>query len=302
MRVKRCEVCHKSVSQNETIIVDDIVYCNECFKKTFEDKEQLNNKKVVQDPDPTVCFNCNFDNGKEDLKKLSVYPICPECEKAINSRVFPIWVKAFLAGLVVVIAIGFAWNLRYYNAYNHIRKANIEYSNGNYGNASNLMSMAVTEIPELDDIKVMHSYFRAMDLLAKDSCKEALSIFTECKQKVPTNLNIEQMIVQARIGSCYNEKNYKGFLDASIENLAMDSTQAFSWAGVASAYSCLYADTKNETFRNKTENCLLKAKMLDSTSVDLKDYINMIEYRVFSKRIISREEFKKQFPNGWVKI
>ncbi|MHB9142473.1 MAG: hypothetical protein ACYC25_11410 [Paludibacter sp.] len=302
MRYKKCEICGKKSEQNDTVIVEDTLYCNGCFENVFEEKELLNDKKVIREIDPTVCYNCKNDNGSEELSKLSVYPICPECKKAIDKRVLPDWVKLFIAGTVAVIIFGFLWNLRFFKAYEHIHAANTNYVIGNYENASRFMSLAVDEVPEVDDIKVMAGFFKGIDLLAKDSCTEALLLFEKYKQAIPTKVNLNWFIIQARAGSCFNNKDYKGFLYACNEYLAIDSTQAQSWAGVASAYSCLYVDTKNEDYKIQTIAFLTKAKSLDSISTVMKEYLNLIEYRIYSKQIITREEFKKQFPTGWSKI
>jgi len=302
MRYKKCEICGKRSPQNETVSVDDVLHCNDCFEHVYEEKELLNDKKVIRDQDPTVCSNCNHDYGSEELSKLSVYPVCPVCKKAIDQRVFPNWVKAFIAGTVLVIAIGFVWNLRFFRAYSDIREANANYAIADYTNAHKMMFRAVNEVPELEDIKVMAFYFRGLDLLVKDSCTAALSIFEKYQHQIPADVNMKSLIVQARIGSCYEKKDYQGFLNASLENLAQDSTLAMSWAGVASAYSCLYVNTNNEDYKTKTNSYLHKAQSLDTANVALKDYVNMIEYRIYSKRVVSREEFQKQFPKGWSKI
>ncbi|MDD4993711.1 MAG: hypothetical protein PHR83_15925 [Paludibacter sp.] len=302
MRYKKCEICGKRAEQNKMVIVENTLYCIECFEKEFEEKELLNGKKVIRELDPTVCSNCNHDNGGEELPKLSIYPICLECKKVIDKQVFPDWVKAFIAGTIAIIIIGFIWNLRFFKAYEHIHTANTNYVNGNYENASRLMSLAVIEVPEVEDIKAMAGFFKGIDLLVKDSCTEALFLFEKYKQAIPADVNLKSFIIQARAGSFFDKKNYKGFLDASNQYLALDSTQAQSWAGVASAYSCLYAETKNEEYKTQTYTCLAKAMSLDSTSKQMKEYMNLIEYRIYSKQIIRREQFKKQFPTGWSKI
>ena len=53
--------------------------------------------------------------------------------------------------------------------------------------------------------------------------------------------------------------------------MAIDTTQALSWAGVASAYACLYSQTGNEIFKFNATKYLEKATTIDSLSKELKD-------------------------------
>jgi hypothetical protein len=213
----------------------------------------------------------------------------------------PNWVKAFFVGILVIVVGSIIWNWNYYAAYMNIKKSNEYFKNGDYFNAALVMKSASEKVPEVEDIKTISIYFNGINLLAKDKCSEALSEFEKCKDKIPQDYNINTLIIQARIGSAFDKKDYNGFLEASKDNLALDSTSAISFASVASAYACLYADKGNGDYKQNSIDYLYKAKQIDSTSKEMKDYYNMVDYRIDSRKIIKREEFIKQFPNGWIK-
>jgi len=302
MKHIKCDHCkNDALPMNDSIQIDGYVYCNDCFEILFKDKDSLKDKKIIKELDPTICSNCNLDFNDETLNKISRYPVCKECETKIKNRAFPFWVKAFMSGLMVVVILGFIWNWKYYQAFNNIKKANEYFQRADYSNAYKYMNSASEEVVEVDYIRTMASYFKGIDLLRNDKSGEALVELEKCKGKVESDFNLKSLIIQAQIGICFDKKDYTGFLKSSNENLALDTTQAMSWAGVASAYACLYSQSGNKNLMFQATKYLDKAESIDSTRKELKDYYNMIEYRIYSKQILRREDFTKQFPTGWTK-
>ncbi|TDO78046.1 hypothetical protein EV143_103290 [Flavobacterium chryseum] len=163
------------------------------------------------------------------------------------------------------------------------------------------MKKASKEVPEVEDLKILTAYYNGFESLAKDDSEKALSQFTSCLGKVPPEYNINFFINQAKIGVSFDKKDYDGFLSASKEILKIDSTSADSYASVASAYACIYATKNDESAKIKSYQYLEKAHAIDSTSAEAKFYYNFLEYRMYAHKVIKREEFIKQFPNGWTK-
>jgi len=302
MKHTKCDHCKKdALPMNDSIQIDGSVYCNDCFELLFSKKDSLKGKKVVTVLDPTVCSNCNLDFNDVELNKITRYPVCKDCETKIKNRTFPFWVKAFMSGLMVVVILGFMWNWKYYHAYKNIKMANEYFQRADYSNAYKFMNSASEEVVEVDYLRTMTSFFKGIDLLRNDKSAEALVEFDKCKGKVESDYPLKSLIIQAQVGICFDKHDYTGFLKASNENLALDTTQAMSWSGVASAYACLYSQTGNETLKQQANKYLDRAKSIDGTSKELKDYNNMIEYRIYSKQILRRDDFIKQFPSGWTK-
>lgn len=302
MRTADCSTCEKrAIPLNDTIKVDNQVYCESCFEKNFAHESRLKDKKIEREIDPTVCSSCSKDFGERELNKISAYPICPDCEISIKNKTFPVWVKGFFVAIIVIVVVSFAWNWKFYRAYNEIKESGVYFANGDYSNAASLMQSASEKVPEVEDLTTLASYYRGIDLLTKDKSAEALAEFERCKDKVPDDYNIENLIIQAKIGATFDSKDYDGFLAASLENLALDTTQALSLTAVASAYACLYADRGEEQDKQFSLSYLKKAKEIDSLSEEMKGYYNRIDHRLYSRTILTHEEFSKQFPNGWSK-
>jgi hypothetical protein len=297
---KECGVCNnKSVPQNESIKVDEIVYCGNCFAKSYPNKDTLRNKIVDKELDPTVCARCTTDFGKTELTKISRYPVCDGCNRIMSERTFPLWVKGFFGATVALVIFAFAWNWKFYQAYDAIKQANAAFTQSDYAKASQLMSFASEKVPSVDDVTILAKYFRGIYSLSQDDGAKALAEFVEIRDRVPKDYNVDRLILEAQISSSYNNKNYDGFLSAAKGLLAMDSTTAMTWTSVASAYACIYAEQGTEKARHQSLKHLAYAKVIDDSTKEMIQYYNMVEYRLFSRRIIKREEFLKEFPNGW---
>jgi hypothetical protein len=302
MKSLDCNICEtKNIPMNDTIKIDSKVHCGNCFETHFSDQKNLEGKLVEKETDPTVCSFCHTDFGNIELKKISAYPICDKCEVEIKNKTFPTWVKGFFVGILVIVLGSFFWNWKFYQAYNDVKQSNEFFQKQDYTNATLLMNDASNKVPEVEDLKTMSTYFHGIELLSKDKSAEALTEFNKCKDKVPADYNINTLIIQAKIGSTFDNKDYNGFLEASKQNLALDSTLAISLTSVASAYACIYADKGDDKAKQNAFAYLNKAKALDDTSKAMKEYYNMVEYRIETRKIIRREEFTKQFPKGWTK-
>ncbi len=302
MKIVACSHCDKkTVPLNDTIKISGKVYCNDCLQSEFPDEEALKGHIVEREFDPTVCASCSKDFDNIELKKVSSYPICNECEQDIKNKTFPMWVKAFFIGILVIVVSAFSWNWKYYQAYNNIKQSNEFAQKGDYAHAADLMGSASEKVPEVEDIRTMASYYKGIKLLSEDKSQEAMTEFNNCKDKLPPDFNVQSLIVQARIGIGFDNKDYEEFLAASKENLALDTTLAVSWTSVASAYACIYVDKGDNEAKKQAEIYLEKAKAIDSTSQAMKEYYNMVDFRIQTRQIIKREEFISKYPNGWTK-
>jgi hypothetical protein len=302
MKHTTCNTCNATtIPMSESIKIDGSVFCVNCYNAKFPYEHNLAGRKVEECFDSTVCAFCQKDNGTLDLPKKSKYPICDDCVKDINKRTFPNWVKAFFAGIIVIVVFSFAWNWKYYQAYNNIKLSNIAMAQNNFESAANLITAASEKVPEVADIKILESYYKGLDFMSKDKSTEALIEFNKCKNDLPEDYHMADLLLNARIGSCFDNKDYKGFLEASKENLARDTTVALSWACVGSAYACLYADKGQDSDKTLAINNLDKAKAKEKMNENIDNYYNMIEHRLYTRQIMTREVFNKQYPNGWTK-
>lgn len=266
MRNVTCDKCNAETAINESIKIDGKVFCKNCLETEFSDEQDLSKYSIENEMDPTVCSSCGKDFGESELKKISGYPLCDDCQEIIKNRTFPFWVKAFFISILIIVIFGFIWNWNYYRAFNDIQKSNEYFQNGNYEKAAFYMTNASEKVTEISEFKTYAQFFNGLNFLSKDKSSEALKLFYECKDKIPQDFNIQNLILQAEMGESFDKKDYDGFLGTAIQYLKIDSTIAVSNATVASAYSCVYAQNGDDEAKNKAYHYLNIAKSMDDTS------------------------------------
>lgn len=302
MNFTTCDQCQNTaVPLRESVIVDDKIYCSGCFSQEFADQAYLEGKNIARQTDPTVCVKCESDFGNEVLPTVAGHPMCADCTRQLNSRIFPLWVKLFLSGIAAIVVFSFFWNWNYYQAYRDLNASQAEMELGHVDKAARLMLAAKEEADEVEELKFMSAYFTGINLLQQDKSDSALAAFETCRYYPPMNYAENPFVIQARIGSSFDHKDYEEFLKASQAQLALDSTSALGYATVSSALACQFAVRGTDSLKAAAAEFLGKAKAIDDTSAEMKDYYNLIEYRLASRQIISREQFLQQFPNGWTK-
>lgn len=301
MKLTGCSDCKKVVPLNDTLIIDNVYYCFQCVESKYPNEGELFSHDVRKHYDDTVCNTCKNDFGDEVLKMNSHYPICDSCIVLLREKIFPKWVKAFFAVLVLIILFSFFWNLKYYQAYKEYNQANEFYSHGDFTNASKLALSANSKVPNVKILEFSSSYFHGVDLLYKGVSTEAYNEFYKLQNEYPDDNVVNSLLYYAKAGMAFDSGNYQGFLDASKKSLEMDGASPAILTAIASAYACIYVSKDDEEAKSNCIAYLDSAKAMNDTSAAALAYFNKVEYRLFSKKIISSEEFDKKFPNGWQK-
>lgn len=296
-----CDNCEKTdLPFNETLKVDGKVYCKDCLEQHFPEQNALNDKLVDDTLDPTVCSVCKTDFGTVELSHVGRYPFCDDCKVALDQKILPTWVKGFLITVLIIIVSAFVWNWKFYSAYQNFFNANELMGKGEVSQAAKLMTKASEQVTQVNDLKVLAAYFRAIDFMQTDHSAEALIELEQCRT-LPPEYEVDAMIAQANVGAAFDNKDYPGFLEANLEQLALQPNEPIAIAGVASAYACMHAVYGDSTSKSNAESYLNQAKTLDDTSEYMLDYYNFIEFRLDSRVIITHEKFDEKFPNGWTK-
>lgn len=276
MRLVTCSHCNRTdVPVNESLHIDDVVYCHNCVNATFTE-DQLKGRNVVNEFDPTVCSSCSKDFGDAPLSKVGQYPMCPQCTKALHEKSFPTWVKAFFIGILVVVVFSAVYNWRFVEGYKEVQAGGKAMGAGEYKVALENFEAASRHVPEQKDFEQLVHFCRGITFLQDDNSAAALPELQACLEFMPPEYNVPQLITQAQIGAAFEAKDYNLFLQHAKEFLDNDTTQAMSWAGVASAYACLYSTSKADSLKDQYIAYRTKALAVDNgaNQNDLSAYIN----------------------------
>ena len=300
MKLVTCGICrNEKTPVNSSLRIDDVVYCENCLKQNFPTDADLEGKSIVREFDPTICTQCSNDFGEVHLKHVGSYPMCDWCKQKLEARIFPNWVKAFLAGVAILVVLSLALNWRFIEAYYQIQKMVSVLEHGSDQEAFDLYSKISENVSEVSDFATLANYHKGRILLAEDKSAEALEIFTNC-QGLPENYGVPLLSLQAEIGAAFDKKDYAGFVDASTRYLEYDTTSV-ALARAASAYACIYAEEKSDSARVIAMKYLQRDVNAHDTTQFFAEYLNRIEHRLATGEIIDQETFNARFPNGWSK-
>ena len=300
MKKVTCDICHAvNIPVNSTLKVDGCIYCESCLNIHFPNEVAIKGRKIEKQLDPTICSKCNKDFGNRILNKISIYPVCTECEEEIKNKTMPGWVKAFFIGILAIVVFSCIWNWRFIESYKNIKEAFLAFDAGDANSAFTFMQTASSQVPESPDLKTMTSYFNGLVLLNNNKSAEALTEFKKCVGLLPPDFAVDFLIIQSKMGKGFDEKDYNLFLSAAKEYWSFDDSNPLAWASVASAYACIYASENADSIKSFAFYYLKQAKDIDDTSEYMQEYYNRIEHRIYTKNIISKEEFDSIYPHGW---
>lgn len=302
MQTAKCEKCGQQFPINETLKIEDITLCKACGGKITSEQKNIYIKSAKQQIDRTICVNCGKDNGNAQLPLLAGLPVCQECETFFRHRPFPMWVKAFLFGVIAAAVFVLVWNIRFVQAYAETRNSINAFRAGDIEKAAEMMNSASKHVPESEELRGIAAFYKGILFLQQDNDEEALSTFNSCRSLLTSKewgKILDEHTTAAAIGIAFNNKDYDKFLELAMESYNKKPDDGYACAQAASAYACKYAATGDGQFREKSLAMLNKARTLSEKESFFKGYEQRILHRLYSREIITPQEFEKRFPNGW---
>ena len=303
MEEVQCSRCQARVPLSATFSLLGKPVCESCCNAIVGQHEQPPAEGGSQNVDPTLCRWCQEDSGHE-LSTLSGMPICPACESHLRNFPFPLWVKASFVALVALGICSFIYNYRFADALFASRAAVNAWAAGDVETAADRMERAAALVPEVPEFRDDANLFRGVQLLRDDRSKEALPLLVAMEQKNPGFPLFHQLVLQAELGEAFDDKHYDVMLKKSLALAEMLPDDRSMHYHVASAYACRYAETGDQTFKDKSLAALEAGdKMADEAhkmeEAVYQDFRQRLLFRLATREIISKKEFTERFPQGW---
>ena len=299
-----CARCQGEFQVNDTLMVRESPVCETCAESIFKEEKILSNQ-VQRQIDPTICIGCGLDNGDTDLAMLGHLPVCPACETRFKNRPFPGWVKAALVGVVVLVVSTLAWNSRFIRAYCELKRSGTAMAMGDVERGATHFISASRLVPENAGLQAYAAFYEGVLLLSQDKSAEALTLLESCRGQVANESDLDDLIVNARVGVAFDQGNYDEFLQLALQMNQKYKDDPAYVGQLASAYACKYAQTQDEQYKAKSLTELDRAKTLTGSRPEYQafyaEYEQRILHRLHTREIISRSAFKERYPNGWTK-
>jgi|SRR5215469_2892474 len=123
MRKAICSHCGREFPSGE-LLARDGLFCVACAQKLSSQAQAAgggawNFSRVV---DPTTCSVCKADFG-DDLGYVNGQPVCRNCAKSNYAHEFPLWLKASLSAVLVLLVIAWWHEGPYFRAGRHLALA-----------------------------------------------------------------------------------------------------------------------------------------------------------------------------------
>ncbi len=305
MRHTACEHCKQSRPMSEMFLVFGRSLCEKCADVDLAQRKQkkIPEGSVRRQTDPTICSGCGRDNGSSALPTLGGgLPVCPVCDRKFRNQPFPGWIKAALTGLLLLAAFSCVYNWRFFQAYVEIQQGVRSAEAQDFKSAALSLDSASRRVPESKEVGGVASFYRGLDLLSQGKSAEALPHLQQALQVMPGNRTTQDLILRAELGVAFDRRDYDQFLAKSKIAMNRSPRDPVAVASVASALACKWAVTGEQSFKQEAVNYLEQAKRLaGAENASLKEYEARILYRLDSREIISREEYQRRFPAGYVR-
>lgn len=300
MRRTTCQDCVREFQLSETYKMEDKIYCKNCLERVLANRKVIKKENaIVRQTDPTVCFNCGFDNNQTELSQVAGLPVCSKCGDFFRNRPFPVWIKASFIVIVGLVVFSFVFNFRFIKSYYFIKQASRAFQKGDLEKTINLAKSASNLVPEDVYLNLEVFYFEGLYYLEQEKWLDAVDAFNKCNGLSQEYYNYEDGILSAKIGLSFDNKDYDSFLRYALELQTKYPEDSIFNGQVASAYACKYAVTGDNQYKEKTLENLKKSKELSGNNPAYKEYEQRISYRLSTREIIDKKEFDKKFPNGW---
>lgn len=294
-----CPDCGRTeVPLIECYRIGEHLKCANCAERESSDGAAPTDLERSRLADMNTCAFCGKHPPQVAMKNMSGSPVCQNCSQELISRPFPVWVKAFFAGVVALVFVSIFWNWRYFNAYGALSNVKAAFEMGDLDAAIAGVDAYQSYLPESQDLYLPKRYWQGVRSLGRDSSAAAVDYLEEVEKLAPGEFDTDELLLRARMGKAFDEHDYTGFLDYARQSRNKHGTGDASVLGsLASAFACLYATTSDEVFKDSAMHLLDQARVLGDTAFS--EYEGRILYRLHSKQVITRDAYYKLFPNGW---
>lgn len=215
----------------------------------------------------------------------------------INNVTIPSWVIYFVVLLFAVSVFGFVFFHRYTKSVHNYKLALSVYQEGDIAAAEEYITKASDLVPENKDFLAFKYFISGINRYTQKNYEEALKLLNQYKEYNRGDSYIDQLTATIEISNAFEAKDYAQMVELASELYSDYSEDPRVILQYASALSCEYAATDNIDDFNKSRELIEEALKyeLDDSNVD---YLNRIEYRLNTKKIISADEYHQLEKEG----
>jgi len=199
--------------------------------------------------------------------------------------------------LALVLVASLSWHYRFYECFHKIKVGLKASEEGKIAVAYRNLDAAAGLVPEDEELRDLATYYRGINFIENGIADSALECFQAVSGKI-NDQNLSFFKLEARMDIAFDEGEYDEFLKLSLEMKDILPENPMVIATVSSAYACKYATTSQGEYYQKSIQYLDGARAAAKDAPDFREYEQRILHRLSTKKIITKEEFDRLYPNS----
>ena len=295
-----CSGCQReNVPLKDCVMVDGRLTCLGCFNKEHPTETERAGKSIARLEDMQTCAFCGKRSPEITIKDMDGSPVCISCSQDLISKPFPLWVKAFFAGVLLLVAFSFAWNWRFFEGFHAVKGMKAAIEDGELDRVVPLSDAAHASVPEDQELAAASNYFNGLKLLQEDSQRAALARFEKVALYSTDLYDLTDVVAQARIGIAFDEKDYDTYLSLAREVATRKPMEPMVIGSLSSAFACKFAVSGDSAYYDSSWVLLNKALSLSPEDTSVLEYTQRLRHRLATRDVIDRATYMQRFPEGW---
>ena len=217
-------------------------------------------------------------------------------EEIANVKI-PSWVIYFVVFLFAISVFGFVYYHRYSKSIHDYKLSIKTYQEGDLESAEKYISRASDLVPDNKEFLAFKYYISGIKKYTEGNYSEALDLFKKYRSYNSDDSYVEELISIIEVSVAFEEKDYNRMVENAAKLYSEYDTDPLYILQYASALACRYAETENIDDYNKSVELMENARSYELDDANL-DYIKRIEYRLATKKIISKAEYNQLKEEG----
>jgi tetratricopeptide (TPR) repeat protein len=243
------------------------------------------------------CTICGISITRDESHKDAESFICSNCMEKINNFKIPRWVVIFIISLFGITVFGFYYFNRFYVSIRDYKNAIVFFQKNDLVNAEKSITNASKLVPDNQELENYKYYISAFKLYSENSLNDSLSLFEKYQKYNKDDKIVNSIVMYIQISNAFDRQDYKEMVDISSKLYTLNETDPFSILQYASALACEYTVSNESAAFNKSKELIIKA-LSYSKSKETIEYIERIEQRLKTKKVISSDEYIQLKKDG----
>src|SRR5262249_11121502 len=147
------------------------------------------------------CARCHRVENAASLEQIAGVPFCHPCAEYARNRPFPKWLIWSLSALILLVAVAWVSNERFFRALIVMRREQAAMARADLARSEELAVKAAALVPESDALGGIAEFQKGLSALKRDRLSEAVPHFVRAHSAFPDNEDISYALASSEAGA-----------------------------------------------------------------------------------------------------